>query len=45
MFIHIKLADGTYCAHREVFEGKAEDIISNTVARAGDLLCKMLDKA
>lgn len=43
MFIHIKLTDGTYCAHREVFGGGPEDIITQTVSRAGELLCNLLD--
>lgn len=43
MFIHIKLPDNKYCAHREVFTGNPEDIISQTVERTGMLLCELLD--
>lgn len=43
MFIHIKLPDGIYCAHREVFKGRAEEIITATVERCGELLCNLLD--
>ena len=43
MFIHIKLPDNRYCAHREVFEGNQEDIISQTVERTGQLLCELID--
>lgn len=43
MFIHIKLPENRYCAHREVFEGGPEDIISQTVERTGQLLCELID--
>ena len=43
MFIHIKLPGNRYCAHREVFEGSPEDIISQTVERTGMLLCELVD--
>jgi nicotinamide-nucleotide amidase len=43
MFIHIKLPEGVYCAHREVFTGNPEEIISKTIHRTGELLCKVFD--
>ncbi|MDV6168776.1 CinA family protein [Flavobacterium sp. DG1-102-2] len=43
MFIHIKLPDNKYCAHREVFEGSPEEIIKQTVSRTGELLCGYID--
>ena len=44
MFIHIVLPEGRYCAHREVFEGGPEDIISQCIERTGDLLSQHVDK-
>lgn len=43
MFIHIRLPENRYCAHREVFEGSPEDIISQTVERTGQLICELID--
>ncbi|KOS07823.1 damage-inducible protein CinA [Flavobacterium akiainvivens] len=43
MFIHIKIPNGVYCAHREVFSGTPETIINKAVARTGELLCNLLD--
>jgi len=44
MFIHIKLPDNRYCAHREVFEGPPENIISQTIERTGELLIKLINE-
>lgn len=44
MFIHIKLPNNRYCAHREVFEGVPENIISQTIERTGELLIKFIDE-
>ena len=43
MFIHITLPDNHYCAHREVFEGGPEDIISQATERIGQLLCELVN--
>lgn len=43
MFIHILLPDSRYCAHREVFEGKAEEILKQTIDRTGMLIIELLD--
>ena len=42
MFIHITMPGNRYCAHREVFEGGPEDIISQTTERIGQLLCDLV---
>jgi len=44
MFIHIKLPGNRYCAHREVFDGVPENIISQTIERTGELLIKLVDE-
>ena len=43
MFIHIKLPEDRYCAHREVFEGNPEDIITQTIERTGELLINLVE--
>jgi nicotinamide-nucleotide amidase len=43
MFIHIKIPEGRYCAHREVFEGTPEEVIKQAILRTGELLCTLLD--
>lgn len=43
MFIHITLPENRYCAHREVFEGEAENIIAQAIERTGELLINLLD--
>lgn len=43
MFIHITLPENRYCAHREVFEGTPEEIISQTVERIGTLLSELTE--
>ncbi len=43
MFIHIQLPQNRYCAHREIFEGSPEDIISQAVERTGQLICDLID--
>jgi nicotinamide-nucleotide amidase len=43
MFIHITLPESRYIAHREVFEGEAENIITQTIERTGELLIDFLD--
>jgi len=43
MFIHIRLPENRYCAHREVFEGNPEEIISQTIEKTGQLLCEYID--
>ena len=42
IFIHIKLPDNRYCAHREVFDGGAEEVIKQTIDRTGSLLLELL---
>lgn len=42
MFIHITYPQNKYCAHREVFDGSAEDIIAKTIERTGELLTNLL---
>jgi nicotinamide-nucleotide amidase len=42
MFIHIVLPNNKYCAHREVFQGKAEEVIKQTVDRVGTLITDLL---
>lgn len=44
MFLHIIGPDECYCAHREVFEGSAEEIINQTIDRTGVLISEMLSK-
>ncbi|KGO94304.1 CinA family protein [Flavobacterium subsaxonicum] len=44
MFIHIKLPEDRYCAHREVFEGDPKDIIGQTIERVGELITEHVDK-
>jgi nicotinamide-nucleotide amidase len=44
MFIHIKLPNNKYISHREVFEGGPEDIISQTIERAGELITDLVEK-
>ena len=44
MFIHISLPEDRYFAHREVFEGSPEDIISQTIERTGTLLIRLIDE-
>jgi len=43
MFIHITLPGHRYCAHREVFKGSPEDIISQTIALTGKLLIELVN--
>lgn len=42
MFIHIVLPHNRYCAHREVFEGTAEEILKKTIDKTGILLTELL---
>lgn len=42
MFIHITLPGHRYCAHREVFTGRPEDIIRQTIDRTGTLLTELI---
>ena len=42
MFIHIKMPNDKYCAHREVFEGSAKDVISQAINRTGELLINLV---
>jgi nicotinamide-nucleotide amidase len=44
MFIHIKLPESKYLAHREVFDGTPEEIIKQTIERTGELLSKMMEE-
>ena len=44
MFLHIIGPAESYCAHREVFEGSAEEIINQTIDRTGALISEMLSK-
>lgn len=44
MFIHINLPNSRYMAHREVFEGSAEQVIKKTIRRVGTLLTEMMEK-
>ncbi len=43
MFIHIKLPENRYCAHREVFKGTPEEIMSQATDRTGELLSKLVE--
>lgn len=43
MFIHISLPEERYCAHREVFNGKPEEIIAQAVERTGELISACID--
>lgn len=43
MFIHIRLPENRYCAHREVFQGNSKDIILQTIEKTGELLCNYID--
>ncbi|WP_294820237.1 CinA family protein [uncultured Flavobacterium sp.] len=45
MFIHIKLPEDRYCAHREVFHGTPEEIITLAIERTGQLLIRLMDEA
>ena len=42
MFIHIKMQDKKYIAHREVFTGSPKEIISQTINKVGLLLVELL---
>lgn len=42
MFIHVVLPHNRYCAHREVFEGSAEEIMKKTIDKTGVLLTELL---
>lgn len=42
MFIHILLPGNRYCAHREVFDGTAEEVIKSTIDKTGILLTELL---
>jgi nicotinamide-nucleotide amidase len=42
MFIHILLPGNRYCAHREVFDGTAEEVIKGTIDKTGILLTELL---
>lgn len=42
MFIHITMPDDKYCAHREVFTGSPEDVISQAIDRTGSLIVQLL---
>jgi len=42
IFLHILLPHNRYCAHREVFEGTAEQIIKQTIEKTGVLLTELL---
>lgn len=44
MFIHINMPHSRYMAHREIFEGKPEEIIKKTIRRVGTLLTEMVEK-
>lgn len=43
MFVHIKLPENRYFAHREVFDGDAEAIIGQCIERIGELLSKLME--
>lgn len=43
MFIHITLPEGRYCAHREIFHGKPEEIITQAIERVGELISACID--
>ena len=44
IFIHIVMPGGKYCAHREVFDGTAKEIIGQAMLRTGQLLTGLVDK-
>jgi nicotinamide-nucleotide amidase len=42
IFIHILLPQNKYCAHREVFKGTAEQVVSQAIDRTGALITQLL---
>jgi len=43
MFIHIKLPDNRYYAHREAFDGTPEEVIAQTTERIGQILSRLME--